>query len=349
VPHTRHHSRRGFAAASGAALLAAANGIPAAAPKPAAWVRPPALRPGDTIALVAPAGPADAERVAKGKARFEKLGFKVSVPASLPTRSDRYLAGSDADRAAEFNAAVRDKSVRAVLAVKGGYGLTRILDRIDYPALRADPKIVCGFSDLTGLHLAVARHCRLVTFHSPMVQFGLWRNGEGFDYSNDLFWRTLRMDRLPEGGFTVPLPAGPGRPRTVAPGVARGRLVGGNLTLVATTVGTPYEVEPDGNILLAEDTGEKGYRVDRLFSQLRLAGLLGRFAGVVLGTFDGTDEAELAAIVRDYFGGAKVPVVAGFPVGHTPFNATLAHGARVELDAGAGTVRYLESPVVPAR
>jgi len=340
------HTRRTFVAA-GATALAAATLYSAPPTPPTAWVRPPALKPGDTIAFVAPAGPADAARVADGRARFEKLGFKVNVPATLPTRRDRYLAGTDAERAAEFNAAARDKSVRAIVAIKGGYGLTRILDQLDYAALTADPKIVAGFSDLTGLHLAVARHCRLVTFHSPMVQFGLYRDGDGYDFSNDLFWRTLRADRYAKGGggFAVPAPTGQPRPRGIVAGTARGRLVGGNLSLLGATVGTPYEIEPDGNILFVEDTGEKGYRVDRLFSQLRLAGLLARFAGVVLGSFDGTDDGELAAVVRDYFGASKVPVVAGYPVGHTPFNATLAHGARVELDAAAGTLTYLEAPV----
>lgn len=327
-------------------LLAAAA---LAAPAPAAdpWVRPPALRPGDTIAFVAPAGPADPERVAKAKDRFERLGFKVSVPPTLAARRDRYLAGSDDDRAAEFNAAVRDPKVRAVVAVKGGYGLTRILDKLDYAALTADPKIVAGFSDLTALHLAIARRCRLVTFHSPMPQFGLYRDDGPFGYSGDLFWRTVRADRYPAGGggFVVPLPADRPRPKTLAPGVARGRLVGGNLSLVAATVGTPFAVEAEGNILLLEDTGEKAYRIDRMLSQLRLAGLLDRFAGVVLGTFDGADETELAAVLKEYFGGGKVPVLADFPVGHTPYNVTLPHGGLVELDATAGTVRLLEAPV----
>lgn len=171
-----------------------------AAPPAPDWVRAPALKPGDVIAFVAPAGPADADKVAKAKARFETMGFKVQVPPTLTTRRDRYLAGTDADRAAEFNAAARDPAVRAIFAVKGGYGLTRILDRIDYPALRADPKVVAGFSDLTALHLAVAKRSRLVTFHAPMPQFGLWRDDGGFGYSGDMFWRAVRADRYPAGG-----------------------------------------------------------------------------------------------------------------------------------------------------
>ncbi|HVK07790.1 MAG TPA: LD-carboxypeptidase [Gemmataceae bacterium] len=311
------------------------------------WTRPPALKPGDTIAFVAPAGPANPDRVRAAKERFESMGFRVRVPATLTARKDRYLAGSDDDRAAELNAAIKDKTVQAVFAVRGGYGLTRILDRIDYRALRDHPKIITGFSDLTALHLAIARECRLVTFHAPMPQASLHRDDGGHGYSADVFWRTVRADKYPNGGagFTIPLPADRPKPKGLVPGKARGRLVGGNLSLLAATVGTPYQVEADGNILFIEDTGEAAYRVDRMLSQLRLAGLLGKFAGVVVGTFDGTDERELEAVLRDYFGKSKVPVMTGFPVGHTAYNATLPHGGLAEMDADAGTVRLLEAPV----
>lgn len=331
------------------ALVAASPPHGAARPAPAAdeWIRPPALKAGDTIAFVAPAGPADPDKVRTARERFERMGFRVSVPPGLTERRDRYLAGPDDDRAAELNAAIRDRTVKAVFAVRGGYGLTRILDRIDYRALRENPKVVAGFSDLTALHLAVARECRLVTFHAPMPQASLYRDGGGHGYSSDLFWRTVRADKYPKGGagYTIPLPADRPRPKCLAPGKARGRLVGGNLTLVAATVGTRYEIEPDGNILFVEDTGEAAYRVDRLLSQLRLAGLLGRFQGVVVGTFDGADGRELDAVLRDYFGGGKVPVITGFPVGHAAHNATLPHGGLAEIDAAVGTVRLLEAPV----
>ena len=124
------------------------------------------------------------------------MGFKVKLPPTLTKRKDRYLAGSDEDRAAEFNAAVKDRDVQAIFAIKGGYGLTRILDQIDYKAISANPKIICGFSDLTALHLAIARKCRLVTFHSPMPQYGLYRDEAGFNYSNDFFWRTIRAGQV---------------------------------------------------------------------------------------------------------------------------------------------------------
>ncbi|AMV27233.1 putative murein peptide carboxypeptidase [Gemmata sp. SH-PL17] len=313
----------------------------------AEWIRPAALRVGDTIAFVAPAGPADAEKVAKAKERFEKMGFKVKVPPTLTARKDRYLAGSDEDRAAEFNAAIKDKTVQAVFSVKGGYGLTRILDRIDYTAIRENPKIIVGFSDLTALHLAVAKKCRVITFHAPMPQYGLYRDDEGFGYSSEVFWRTVRADLYPKGenGYAVALPQNGPKPQRLVAGKAKGRLVGGNLTLVGATMGTPYEIEAEGNILVLEDTGEKAYRIDRVLSQLKLAGLLDKFAGFVLGTFDGSDEKELDTVIREYFGNRKVPVITNFPIGHTPFNATLPHGGLIEIDADALTVRVLENPV----
>lgn len=315
-------------------------------PARAEWTRPAALKLGDTIAFVAPAGPADAEKVGKAKERFEKMGFKVKVPPTLTQRKDRYLAGSDDDRAAEFNAAVTDKGVQAIFAIKGGYGLTRILDQIDYKAIAENPKVICGFSDLTALHLAIARKCRLVTFHSPMPQYGLFRDDGGFVYSNDLFWRTLRADKYSDGGgYTIPLPADGPKPKQLVPGKAKGRIVGGNLSLIAATMGTPYEIEADGNILLLEDTGEKGYRVDRMLSQMRLAGMLDKFAGAIIGTFDGTDDEELAIVLREYFGKRKYPIIINYPVGHTAFNATFPHGGLVEIDADALTIKVIEAPV----
>ena len=332
-------TRREFAALGAVALGQSAI---TAAPKPAEWVRPRALKPGDMVAFVAPAGPAKAVEVRAAKAHVESLGYRVQLPASLAGRRDRYLAGTDDERVTELNAAIRDKSVRAVMPVRGGYGLTRIVDRVDFAALSADPKIVTGFSDITALHLAIARNCRLVTFHSPLPLYGLAKTGPGWDESNELFWRTIQG----KAGSTVPLPANRPRPKTLLPGKAVGRLLGGNLSLIAATMGTPFEIEADGAILFLEDTGEAGYRVDRMLSQLRLAGVLGKIAGVILGSFDGTDDAELAAVVRDYFGASKVPVVTGYPLGHTAYNFTLAHGARAELDATTGVVRYLATPVM---
>jgi muramoyltetrapeptide carboxypeptidase len=310
------------------------------------WIRPPALRPGDTIALVAPAGPADKERVFEFAKQLEAKGFRVQLPKGLFRRSG-YLAGTDDARAAELNAAIRDPNVRAIFPCRGGYGLTRILDRIDYAALRKNPKIITGYSDLTALHLAVARKARLITFHSPMPEFDLRRTDGEYEYAARSFWRTLLASEYKSGekGYTVALPQGKPKPERLVGGKDRGRLIGGNLTLICATLGTPYAPELKGTILLLEDTGEAPYRVDRMLSQLRLAGVLDSVAGVVVGDFSKTDVKDVDRVVREYLGKLKVPVVINFPVGHTVQNATLPHGALVELDADAPALRVLENPV----
>jgi muramoyltetrapeptide carboxypeptidase len=317
-----------------------------------AWRKPPALRPGDTIAFVAPAGPAQsAAPLREYASRLGKAGYKVVIPDGIARRSG-FLAGTDDERAAELNAAIRDPKVRAIFPVRGGYGLTRILDRIDYAALRKDPKIVTGYSDLTALHLAIARHARVVSFHSPMPLSDLAKAGEKYAFAAASFRRALFADQYEKGveGYAVGAPAGGPRPVKLVGGKARGRLMGGNLTLVCSTLGTPYAVRPEGAVLLLEEVNEAPYRVDRSLSQLRLAGVLGKVAGVIVGDFRAKDEGEAREtdrVLRGYLGGLKVPVVMNFPAGHVAHNATLPHGALVEIDGDAAAVRVAEDPVVP--
>ena len=312
------------------------------------WKKARALRPGDLIRFVAPAGPADPVRVEACRRKFEELGYRVDVPKGL-FRRDRYLAGSDEERLTELNTAIRDPMARAIFPCRGGYGLMRILARVDYRAIRDDPKIITGYSDLTALHLAVARHSRVITFHSPMPQSSLYRDDGDHAYAWSSFWRVIRGE-----GFAGPSAGGrpvevherrPG-PVGLVGGRATGRLVGGNLTLICSTLGTPFAVEGPGNVLLIEDTGEAPYRVDRMFAQLRLAGVLDQVAGLLIGTFDETDAEGVDAVVREHCSRLKVPVILNYPVGHTPFNATLPHGGLVELDADAVKVRLLENPVL---
>ncbi|MGL4550387.1 MAG: S66 peptidase family protein, partial [Gemmataceae bacterium] len=213
----------------------------AAADDGPAWLKPPALRPGDTIAFVAPSGAAkSAAPIKEYAARLVKAGYKVTLPDRIDRRSG-YLAGTDDERAAELNAALRDPKVRAVFPVRGGYGLTRILDRIDYAALRKDPKIVTGYSDLTALHLAIAREARVVSFHSPMAVSDLFRTDERFAFAAASFRRAVFADQYTKGvsGYAVEPPAGRPKPVKLTGGKARGRLMGGNLTLICSTLGTP--------------------------------------------------------------------------------------------------------------
>ena len=182
---------------------------------------------------------------------------------------------------------IRDPKVRAIFPVRGGFGLTRIVDRIDYAALRNDPKIITGYSDLTALHLAVARQARVVTFHSPLVMHNLWQvDKPDHAFAADAFRRAVFADRYPKGqtGYVIPVPAD-AKPAKLIGGTARGRCSGGNLSLICATLGTPYAIQPKGAILFVEDVNEAPYRVDRMLSQLRLAGVLDEVAGVVVGSF----------------------------------------------------------------
>jgi muramoyltetrapeptide carboxypeptidase len=274
----------------------------------------------------------------------------VIIPQGIEHRKSGYLAGTDEERAAELNRMIRDPEVRAIFPVCGGYGLTRILDRIDYAALRKDPKIITGYSDLTALHLALAREARVITFHSPMPMHSLWKGDKPeFAFAAESFRRTVFADRYQKGesGYAIAVP-GDATPVKLVGGTARGRLLGGNLTLICATLGTPYALQPQGAILFIEDVHEAPYRVDRMLCQLRLAGVLDAVAGVVVGSFSGADHPdakEFDRVVKEYLGKLKKPVIMRFPVGHNPLNATLPHGGLVELDADKGSLRLLEDPV----
>ena len=294
--------------------------------------------------LVAPAGPVDRERILQFQQVLESKGYKTIVPDTL-FRADRYLAGDDATRAAELNAAFRDPNVDAVFPCRGGYGLTRILDKLDYDALRQQPKLVIGFSDVTALHLAIARKSRLFTLHSPMPQAFLFSDADSHQASNDVFWSFIRGQ--PYGRTKLPIqvisPAVKKRVRSICGGRTDGRLVGGNLTLICATLGTPYAIEPRGKILVIEDTGERPYRIDRYLSQLKLAGVLDQLAGVVVGDFtDAQEESE--RIIADYIRPIGIPAISGFPIGHEAENLTLPLGASVKLDADAPSLTITEWP-----
>jgi muramoyltetrapeptide carboxypeptidase len=313
------------------------------------WIKPPALKPGDTIAFVAPAGPAELAPLLEYKKQLEKSGYSVLMPAGIE-RKNGYLAGTDDERASELNFVIRDPKVRAIFAVRGGFGLTRILDLIEYGALRKDPKIITGYSDLTALHLAVARKAGVITFHAPMPMRDLWQGDqEKFAFAASSFRRAVFADKYTKGqsGYVVAVPED-AKPAKLNGGKARGRLLGGNLSLICATLGTPYALEPKGAILLVEDVNEAPYRVDRMLSQLRLAGVLDAVAGVVVGNFTVKEAAEakdIDRVLREYFGALRVPVIMNFPVGHVARNATLPHGGLVEVDGDNGVLRVIENPV----
>jgi len=313
------------------------------------WLKPKGLKQGDTIALVAPAGPVDRAVVVSYQKQLEKSGYKVQCDERMLDRKKEYLAGSDDERLNELNRAIQDPIVRGVFPIRGGYGLTRILDRVDYESLRRDPKVVIGYSDITALHLAIARKSRVVSFHSPVPMSNLAQGHlPEHAYSQKAFERMLFVDRFPNPMTNEKIEVPASDPiETINGGKARGRLMGGNLSLVCATLGTPFAIEAASNILFLEDVNEAPYRVDRLFSQLRLAGILNSVAGIVLGQFttkDPSEAKEIDRVLSEAMKALRCPVVANFPVGHIPKNATLPHGALVELDADLSCLTLLEEP-----
>jgi muramoyltetrapeptide carboxypeptidase len=314
----------------------------------------PALERGDTIAVVAPAGVLDRARIELAVERLEQMGFRIKLYRDI-YRSRGYLAGDDATRAAELRDAFADPEVSAIFPARGGSGVIRLLDLLDYSAVRNHPKILTGFSDITALHLALQSQTGLVTFHSPNLMDGLGMPEGLTNLSARTFWQAVLAESYLDSEQSVYEVLTNDSERqeltTLVGGVARGRLVGGNLALVCSLQGTPFEIETAGNILLLEDVGEQPYRIDRFLSQLHLAGKLNVLSGVVLGQFTqcvpspDKPSLSLAEIFSDHLTDLGIPVVQNFPTGHTPDNATLPLGVTIELDADNKTLTILERPV----
>jgi muramoyltetrapeptide carboxypeptidase len=325
------------------------------------------LRFGDAIGVVAPAGPVNRERMERALGRVRDRGFRIKVYGDV-FRSRGYLAGDDATRAEEINAAFADSETAAVWCARGGYGVSRILDRIDFEVIGGNPKLFVGFSDITLLHTAIGQRTGLITFHGPNLQDGFGKSEDMPAANESALWRAiagpdayqkfLKDNNGPSpclllegGGYMFELAGIDGvQVRAIHGGVATGRLVGGNLAVLCGAMGTPFEIDTAGRILFIEDVSERLYRIDRYLSQLTLAGKLQSAAGVLVGGFSYDEgdtvekQSDVAALLEEYLGGLGVPVLAGFPAGHEKYNLTLPMGANVMLDADASSVAVCESP-----
>jgi muramoyltetrapeptide carboxypeptidase len=294
-------------------------------------ILPPRLRRGDPVRIVAPSGPFDPAVLERGiEVLSGRLGLVPRMRSDISARKG-YLAGEDARRAEEWREAVADPEARAIFCARGGYGAMRILPAVDPAPLLHRPKAVVGFSDITALH-AVLNRAGLATVHGPVVT-QLGRAPE--DAVRHLEALLLEEPR-PPGAWDVPAPgAGLVAARTVRPGRASGRLLGGTLTMLAHLAGTPYAPPLDGAILLLEDVAEKPYRIDRCLTQLRLAGALAGVAGVAIGKFTACDDGGLLAadVLREAALALGVPVIEGLPVGHEDANFAVPLGARATLVA----------------
>jgi muramoyltetrapeptide carboxypeptidase len=301
--------------------------------------KPRPLPPGGTIGIAAPAFAIDAEKLAAGEAMWRRLGFRTKRRDDL-LAVDGYLAGDDERRARELMELFLDPDVDAVVCARGGYGLARVVPRLDAAKVRAAAKSLVGYSDITTLSLWMRREAGLVSFHGPMLEKG---DGQSAEAMADL----------------VAQLAGSGRPPTLA-GVAsgggrrRGRLVGGNLVTLAASLGAPWEVDTRGAILLVEEIGERPYRIDRMLQQLGAAGKLDALAGLGVGQLVGCDDARYPRpTAEELFGEIArplgLPLVTGLPFGHGQPNFAWPVGARAEIDGDAGVVRVLESGVASER
>lgn len=294
------------------------------------------LHEGDCVGVVAPAGPASPEALAAVEPLFARFGLRARLYPSCHARHPQhdFLAGDDALRTADLQAAFADPEVHAVCCLRGGHGSLRLLDRIDTASMRANAhKPFIGYSDITALH-ALRAYEGLPGLHAPMPASDL-RHAEADDDAQALFALLMR----PAARGTVFAP--PLRPGTwCVPGRVSGRLIGGNLSLVAALLGTRWAWPAAGAILFLEDVCEAPYRVDRLLMQLRLAGVLDAVCGVVLGSF--TEGEDPGAVLREHFTGLGKPVLAGWPAGHGRPNRPLPLGLRMTLDAAAGTLTLEE-------
>jgi muramoyltetrapeptide carboxypeptidase len=309
------------------------------------------LELGDTIGLVAPAGaPPDPKNIDRSVAAIERMGFRAKLAANVRKRWG-FLAGSDRERAADLMGMFLDPEVKAVLCLRGGYGSSRLLPLLDYRAIRAHPKILVGYSDITSLHCALLRRSNLVSFHGPMPNSDFIK-ARCPEFTRRSFLRTL-MEPAPAGSIGRGYPG-----KTVSvlrPGRVSGPLVGGNLSLLCATLGTPYLPSFKDKILFFEDLDELPYRFDRMLTQLLNAGLLPQVAGIAIGINKHCQDPKartakeyrqtLEDVLRDRLLPLGVPAIMGLPFGHVPWNVTLPVGIRATLDAREGDLIIEERAV----
>ena len=334
-------SRRRFLKQAGAAsLLLPLAGFTAADEKPEV-VCPPRLRPGDTIALTAPAGAIfNEESITKARVALEAAGFKVKTGDTLKARYG-YLAGSDIRRAKELNALFSDHSVNDIMAMRGGWGCARLLPLIDFENIRKHPKIICGFSDITTLLLALHHKTGLVTFHGPVGNSSL---GE---FSMQHFLKVVQQVEMQTLLQPTEDPV-----VTITPGKARGILAGGNLTVLCSLIGTGYLPDWKNKVLFVEETEEEPYCIDRLLTQLKLSGVLDQLSGFVFGKCTKCDAEEpeksltLQQVFDDHIRPLKIPAFYNSSFGHVRDKFTLPVGIEAEIDAASGTIRLLKPSVV---
>ncbi|WP_373893957.1 LD-carboxypeptidase [Virgibacillus sp. CBA3643] len=298
-------------------------------------MRPARLQQGDTIGVIAPAGPPDPEKLKQAIPFFENMGLHVKLGKHVD-EVHGYLAGTDETRLEDMHEMIVDTRVKAIIFARGGYGTARIAADIDYTLIKNNPKIIWGYSDITYLHTAIRQATGLVTFHGPMLASDIAK--EDFDRLSALMFKQLFEPMRLFYSEKVGCPL-----QVLAHGKAEGELVGGNLSLLVSSIGTPHEIKTKGKILMLEDIGEGPYRVDGMLNQLKLAGKLADVAGIVLGDFAEAQAAleaslTLEQVFRDYLCPLGVPVMSGFKIGHCFPHFAVPLGVRATLTTADKTL-----------
>ena len=304
---------------------------------------PRRLRKGDLIGIVSPASPVhDPSRIERGVRYLEGLGYRTTVGKNA-LRSMGYLAGTDEERTEDVHEMFADRNVRAIFCARGGYGTPRILSRINYRLVARNPKILVGYSDITALTLALWKKCRLGTYHGPMVAADTTPDAD--PAAEESLWRMLTS---PERSATL-AQADALPPQVRFPGSATGRLLGGNLSLLVSLLGTPYAPDFRAGLLFLEEIGEEPYRVDRMLTHMRNAGIFSRVRGVAMGQFSdcgprstASPSLTLGEIMAGVADGASKPFLTGFPIGHEKRTVTVPVGIRARLDADRGVLTLME-------
>jgi muramoyltetrapeptide carboxypeptidase len=297
-------------------------------------LHPERLQSGDMVGIIAPAGPVDMDKLRKGMCQLEKMGLRVQLGRNIHRRRG-YLAGTDEERLADFHEMINDPAIKAIIFARGGYGTGRLAAMVDYVAIENNPKIIWGYSDITYLHTAIRQRTDLITFHGPMVASDMGK--DDFDERSAAMLKQL----FTPTGIVYSCDISP--LNIHAPGEAAGTLVGGNLSVLVSTIGTPFEIDVQDKILLIEDVGEEPYRVDSMLNQLRLTGKLTQAAGIVVGDFANPNtRINFARTIRqvfdDYFHRLPCPVISGFKMGHCLPNIGVPLGAEAVLSSKRKTL-----------
>jgi muramoyltetrapeptide carboxypeptidase len=310
-------------------------------------IKPKQLAKGDTIGLVTPSSSISRVAFEKALSNLDALGFSVKYSENMRVRKG-FLGGTDQQRVDDLHAMFTDESVAGIVCARGGYGAGRILPLLDYKLIRNNPKVFIGYSDITALHFAIQKYAGLVTFHGPVGASDFTK------FTTDSFEDVLIKSKRKYEFGVQDLQKENQNHIVINKGEAKGSLVGGNLTLITSLMGTPYDINFDNKLLFIEEIGESPYKVDRMLTQLLNSGKLDNVAGIILGVFNDCETKEtdpdfdtslsLKEVLLDRLGDLKMPIAYGLPFGHISNNATIPFGISANFDAAKGSLTYLEQP-----